>query len=109
MERLNQHAIKFLNHVIIIHVKNEPSNPKGSSAHIPYVDFSDKLSSGPAIWKDTNYDGTLEKIFKEIGGERFGFEDTIYPKFIKFTSYLSSLPIFSNHASEEFIIEETFN
>lgn len=109
MERLNQYAIKFLFHVKEIPEKDEPSNFKGSFEHIPYDDWSDKITSAPMISKELNHDFSFVKIYKTIEGKRFGFDDSIYPQFLKFTTHLSSLPIFSNQASEEFILDETFN
>ncbi|MBP6333841.1 MAG: hypothetical protein KA444_00110 [Bacteroidia bacterium] len=56
-----------------------------------------------------NHDHSTAKIYKTIEGKQFGFDDHVYPHFIKFTSYLSSLPLFSSQASDEFILKETFN
>ena len=109
MERLNQYVTKFLLQLKVIPETNEPSNRKGSSEHIPFVDWSDKLTPDPITSKEMNHDHSTAKIYKTIDGKQFGFDDHVYPHFIKFTSYLSSLPGFSNQASDEFILEETFN
>ncbi|MBK9015472.1 MAG: hypothetical protein IPM82_16190 [Saprospiraceae bacterium] len=109
MERLNQYAIKFLFHVKEVPAKKETSNRKGSTEHIPLVDWSDKVVPAPFFSKEFNHDRSIAKIYKTIDGKRFGFDNNIYEHFIKFTSHLSSLPLFSNQASDEFILEETFN
>lgn len=109
MERLNQYATKFLFHMKEIPETKEPKSRKGSSEHIPSIDWSGKITSDPIISKELNYDNSIAKIYKTIEGKRFGFDDSVYPHFIKFTSLLSSLPFFYNQASEEFILDETFN
>jgi len=109
MERLNQCATKFLFLLKIIPEKNEPSNRRGSSEHLPFVDGSDYLTPDPIISFELNPDNSIAKIFKTIEGKQFGFEDHVYPQFIKFTSYIASLPVFSKYTSDEFILKETFN
>jgi hypothetical protein len=109
MERLNQFASKFLFHVKEIPETEVPRSTKGSSEHIPSVDWSDKITSDPIISKEINYDNSISKIFKTIDGKRYGFDDSVYPNFIKFTSLVSSLPYFKNQASERFILDETFS
>lgn len=109
MERLNQYASRFLFHVKEIPETEKHKRKKGSIEHIPFVDWSDKIMSDPFISKEINYDNSITKIYKTIEGKRFGFEDVIYPHFIKFTSLLSSLPLFKDQASQRFILDETFN
>jgi len=109
MEQLNQHAIRFLFQVKEVPEENKPSHVKGSSEHIPFVDWSHKLAPNPMTSRKLSQDGSVEEIYKIIDNKRYGFDKHVYPHFIKFTNYLSSLSIFSGQASEEFILEETFN
>jgi hypothetical protein len=109
MERLNQIGSKFIFYVKEISSTETHNERKGSSEHIPSVDWSDKLTSDPIISTELNHDDSIAKIYKTIGSKRYGFEDSIYPNFIKFTDLLSVQPYFKNIASNRFILDETFN
>jgi hypothetical protein len=93
----------------IIPAKNEAKEPRGSSAHMPFADWSDKVVPGPTIETELDDDDSISKIYKTIDGNRYGFDDHVYPTFVKFTYILATLPIFSKHASHKFLLEETFD
>jgi len=109
MEQINQNAIKFFSYIKVIPKEKEKSRFKGSTEHIPTVDLSDKVVDFPIISKELNLDDSIAKIYKTISDIRYGFEDKIYPHFLKFSSDISKLPCFTLQASENFIIEESFN
>lgn len=109
MDRLNQFAANFLFHVNEIPEKQEKSKQENSASHIPSQDWSDKVVDAPSTAYEENNDGSVANIYKIIKGKRLGFPDNIYPHFIKFTTYLSAHPLFSNVASQKFILNETFN
>lgn len=109
MERLNQFASKFLFHVKEIPKIEEPKSRNGSSEHLLYVDWSDKITSKPIISEELNFDNSISEIYKTIEGKRYGFDDSVYTNFLKFPSLISSLPCFKNQASERFILDETFS
>ena len=89
--------------------RKETSRFKGSAEHLPCVDLSDKVMSKPTVSRELNHDDSIAKLYITIDENRFGFDDKIYPYFFRFATYISRLPIFTHQASEEFIMEETFN
>lgn len=109
MERINQYAANFLFHIKEIPEKPETPRRENSAKHIPSVDWSHKITPDPITTKELHHDNSVAKIYKIINDKRLGFPDHIYPQFIKFTTYLSSLPLFSNLASQEFILDQTFD
>lgn len=109
MERLNDYAAKFLYHIKVIPEKKVASYRKGSSEHIPFIDWSDKIAPNPILEKELNHDHSTLKIYKIIDGIKYGFDDSVYPHFIKFINHLSLIHAFASQASEEFILEETFS
>lgn len=109
MERLNQIGSKFIFYVKEIPETEAHKERKGSSEHRPSVDLSDNLAPDPFLSMELNHDNSIAKIYKTIESKRYGFEDSVYPNFIKFTNLLSIQPCFKNIASNRFILDETFN
>ena len=109
MNNHNLYARRFLQHVRVEVAKHEPSVMRGSVEHLIPIDLTDKIILGPVLETVLNHDYSTAKLYRAFEGRRYGLDDHVYPHLIQFTSFIASLPLFKERASEEFVLETTFN